>query len=139
MNAHPSASPTALLVRDDLPDLDRLVQLACQTGSVPAALLVEWTLPQPLVLGRHGLDPHQADLALQACLQALSSPERDTCIPDLTAHPMLAGHPLVTGPSAWRFLHEPTRQHTRCRKVGWRGGQNRQPRAQRPSLCERGD
>ena len=71
MNAHPSASPTALLVRDDLPDLDRLAQLACQTGGVPAALLVEWTLPQPQVLGRHGLDPHQADLALQACLQAI--------------------------------------------------------------------
>ena len=37
MNAHPSASPTALLVRDDLPDLDRLVQLACQSAGVAAA------------------------------------------------------------------------------------------------------
>jgi hypothetical protein len=91
MNAPPTASSSPLPARDDLPDLDRLVQLACRTAGVQAALLVEWTLPQPLVLGRHGLGQDQTDLALAVCLQALATPEIDACIPDLTLQPALAG------------------------------------------------
>lgn len=100
----PAAHPLPAPARDDLPDLDRLVQLACQTAGVQAALLVEWTLPQPQVLGRHGLTPTQVDLALDACLRVLPTPQREACLPDAMAHPALAGHPWASGPAAWRFL-----------------------------------
>ena len=104
MNAAPPASPTPSPARDDLPDLDRLVQLACQTAGVSAALLVEWTLPHPQVLGRHGLRPDQTDAALEDCWRAVNTPELDACIPDMTAPSVLARRPHAAGPSAWRFL-----------------------------------
>lgn len=64
--------------QEALPDLDRLARLACQCSGVAAALLVEWTLPNPTLLARHGLDASMAAQVLAHCLQT-GQPERAHC------------------------------------------------------------
>lgn len=96
------ASPPATAGQDALPDLDRLAQLACQCAGTAAALLVEWTLPTPTVLGWHGLTAEQCRAVLQCCLRVLPSPERPGCVPDLD---QLQPPPaLSAGAATVRFL-----------------------------------
>ena len=76
-------SPALQAINDGqeaLPDLDRLARLACQCSGVAAALLVEWTLPTPTLLARHGLDTSLAAQVLAWCLQT-GQPERAHCKP----------------------------------------------------------
>jgi len=95
---------SALPPQDPLPDLDLLARLACQTTGTAAALLVEWTLPTPTVLGSHGLSGVQRHRVLDFCLRAGPSPEREICVEDVKAHAALRDHPLGADPGPLRFL-----------------------------------
>ncbi len=104
MNTRLPAAPAVTGTGDDLPDLDRLAQLACQMCGVDAALLVEWSLPQPTLLGRHRLTDAQARQALAACLHASSTPERDGFIADVAAQASPAGLSPPPESSPLRFV-----------------------------------
>ena len=73
---------------DSLPDLDQLARLACQTAGTAAALLVEWTLPSPTVLGCHGLTEAQQQRVLVFCQPGGGNPEVEACWPDVAALPL---------------------------------------------------
>lgn len=87
-----------------LPDLDQVAQLACHAAGTNAAMLVEWTLPLPTVLGMHGLAPTGTQDVLDFCLQAFAAPEGAVCVADIAAHERLSGHALASGPQQIRFF-----------------------------------
>ena len=86
------------------PDLDQVAQLACHAAGTSAAMLVEWAVPSPLVLGAFGLTPGRNREALDFCLQAFAFPEQDACIADISTHPTLSGHALAAGLEQIRFF-----------------------------------
>lgn len=104
MTAPTTATSAAAVGHDALPDLDRLACLARHCAGVDAVLLVEWHLPGPTVLARHGLGAAEAAQVLDACQLAWPHPERPACIPDLLQHAVLARSALAQEPLALRFM-----------------------------------
>jgi diguanylate cyclase (GGDEF)-like protein/PAS domain S-box-containing protein len=95
---------SALPPQDSLPDLDLLARLACQTAGTSAALLVEWTVPTPTVLGSHGLSAAQQQGALDFCLRDGGPPEREICALDVRVHTASPDPASGTDPAPLRFL-----------------------------------
>jgi HlyD family secretion protein len=79
------------------PGFDDIAQLASMLCDAPVACIA---VPGARILGATGL-PEGADELLP--LEAEMQPEGITETADLALLPRLAGHPLVTGPEAWRF------------------------------------
>jgi len=95
-------SPHATLA-EPLPDWDALAELAAQLGDAGAALLVQTGAHAPAgLLGAFGLPPDQLPPTRELLRQVTTAFPGDSVTVHLDAHPELACHALVAGPTAWR-------------------------------------